>query len=68
MVDFLPQTDALSNLQGICPDCGTMMYKRAASARLAVVSALLDVSFPLADPRIRERNFPSVNSDSSEEA
>lgn len=65
MVDYLPQTESFGNLQGICPDCDTMIYRRASRARLDAICAVLDITFSVADPRIRERNFPSVICDSS---
>ena len=62
---YLPQTESFGNLQGICPDCDTMIYRRASRARLNAICAVLDITFSVADPRIRERNTPSVICDSS---
>ena len=68
MVDFLPRTATSGDLEGICPDCGTMLYRRARRDALEAVGAGLDVTIREADVRIRQRNEPSLNDDSATRA
>ena len=68
MADYLPITDTSGNLRALCPDCGTFMHRRAAFAKLKIVSAGLDIAFPQALSRLRERAVPSVNCDSNSKA
>ena len=35
MAEYLPITESLGNLEGICPDCDAMIHRRASKARLA---------------------------------
>jgi Helix-turn-helix domain len=65
MADYLPITATSGNLRALCPDCGTFMHRRAAFAKLNIVGAGLDITFPQAVSRIRETAVPSVNRDSS---
>ncbi len=65
MADYLAITATSGNLRGLCPDCGTFMHRRAALRKLASVGAGLDIAFPQAALRLRERSSPSVNCDSS---
>jgi len=67
MADYLPSAGGAGILRAICPDCETLMHRRVALAALAQIQTDLDVAFPEDDPRIRERDHPSVNSDSREE-
>jgi hypothetical protein len=53
-------------LQGICPDCNRMIYRRVNPQKLAEVSGDLDVTFTQAQPRIRETLRSNVNCDSAE--
>ena len=64
MADYLPISETVGNLQGICPDCETFIHRRISKARIAEDCGDLDITFPEAASRIRERNFPSLNSDS----
>ena len=45
MADYLPITERLGNLEGICPDCGAMIYRRASLAKLAQIRGKLDITF-----------------------
>ena len=54
------------NLEGICPDCGGMMYRRASKAKLPEIRAKLDITFTEAERRVSESNVPTVNSDFSQ--
>ena len=44
MADFVPQTDELGNLVGICPRCSGMMYRRASVAKLPAIREKLDIT------------------------
>lgn len=65
MVDYLPRTATIGDLQGICPDCDTLLYRRVNRAALEDVRAGLDVTIREADLRLRQRNEPSLNHDSA---
>jgi len=68
MVDYIASTETLGNLRGICPDCETLINRRVSFARLEAVCRDMDITFPVAGARIGERNFPSVDCDSSKES
>ena len=68
MADYLAITETSGNLRALCPDCGTLMHRRAAFAKLNIVGVGLDIAFPQAVSRIGERTVPSVNCDSSDKA
>jgi excisionase family DNA binding protein len=63
--DYLPRTAATGDLQGICPKCSTMLYRRVSLAALDAVCAGLDVRIREGDPRITQCNEPSLNRDST---
>lgn len=64
MVDYLPSTGTLGTLRGICPGCESLIHRRASLAKLNAIRADLDITFPKAEARIGERNFPIVDCDS----
>jgi excisionase family DNA binding protein len=66
IADYMPITESSGNLRGTCPDCGCFMHRRVALAKLG--GLILEVTFPQAGSRIRERAAPSVESDSQDEA
>jgi hypothetical protein len=63
-VDYLPRTASSGNLEGICPECMTMIYRSASLAKLEEILAGLDVTIREGDGRIRQRKEPSPNHDS----
>ena len=65
VADYLPRTASTGDLQGICPDCDAMLYRRVNLAALEAVRADLEVTIREADPRIRQREEPSLNHDST---
>lgn len=65
MVEYLPITERLGNLMGICPDCEGMMFRRASRAKLAPIERKLDITFAEAERQVSKRECPSVNSDFS---
>jgi hypothetical protein len=48
-------------LQGICPDCGRMIYRRVNPQKIDAVRGDLDVTFTQAESRIAETTKPIVN-------
>jgi hypothetical protein len=66
MADYLPITERLGNLEGICPECGAMIYRRASLAKLAQIRGKLDITFREAKGQVSEREEPSLNSDISQ--
>jgi hypothetical protein len=58
--------DTAGTLQGICPDCDRMVYRRVNPLKLDAVRGDLDVTITQASPRIEETTKPNVNCDSSE--
>ena len=67
MADYVPFTETLGNLRGICPDCETLINRRVSLKRIDTVRADLDIIFPVAAARIAERNCPTVNCDPDKE-
>lgn len=64
IVDFVRRTSATGDLQGICPDCELMLYRRVSFAALASVKGDLDVTIREEDLRLLQCRGPSVNHDS----
>jgi phage terminase Nu1 subunit (DNA packaging protein) len=61
------QTDETTgSLQGICPDCNRMIYRRLNPQKLDAVRGDLDVTVTRARLRIEETLNPNVNCDSAE--
>lgn len=48
-------------LQGICPDCNRMIYRRINPQQLNAVRGDLDITVTQARPRIEETANPNVN-------
>lgn len=67
MAEYIPITSTSGNLRGICPECGLLIHRRVALAKLATVQGDLDVAFPEGSERIRESATPSVDCDSKTE-
>jgi hypothetical protein len=66
MADCVQTGNATGSLQGICPDCGRMMYRRVNPQKLAVVLGDLEVTIRQAQARLRDMVKPNVNCDSTE--
>jgi hypothetical protein len=64
MADYAPRTAVSGDLQGICPVCEAMLFRRVALAALGRVCAGLEVTIRPADSRIGKREEPSLNHDS----
>lgn len=63
MVDFVPLTETTGDLQGLCPTCGRMMFRRVNHARLASAAGDLDVAFPEEEQRLIDGADRSVKRD-----
>ncbi len=63
MADYKPITRTMGNLIAICPDCNSIMNRRASLAKLEQVRGKMDIAMPQALQRIVDSNQPSVNSD-----
>jgi excisionase family DNA binding protein len=68
MADYIAITATSGNLRGRCSDCGTLIHRRVAYAKLDHFRAVLDITVPQASPRIGESNGLSLNCDSETEA
>jgi helix-turn-helix protein len=54
MVDYIPLSRTAGNLQGLCPACGTLIYRRVSLARLAEVQGDFEIKFPQGVERITD--------------
>jgi hypothetical protein len=63
MADCIQTSDATGSLQGICPDCNRMIYRRINPQKLAAVLGNLEVTITHAQPRIGGMMKPNVNCD-----
>lgn len=63
MAEYQALTPTSGNLTAICPCCDSMMYRRVNIAKLALISADLEVFLPQALQHIDESPNPSVNCD-----
>jgi excisionase family DNA binding protein len=44
MADYVVISNTTGNLRGLCPDCGTLIHRRVAYAKLDEFRAILDIS------------------------
>ncbi len=61
MVDYVPFSATIGNLQGICPDCDAIINRRVALAKIAAVRANLEITFRQAHPRLGESDVFSLD-------
>ncbi len=66
MADCVQTGDTTGTLQGICPDCYRMIYRRVNPRKLDAVRGDLDITVTQARLRIEETSKPNVNCDFSE--
>jgi hypothetical protein len=66
MAECVKTGDSAGTLQGICPDCTRMIYRRVNPQKIGAVRGDLDVTFTQAKLRIEETRKPYVNCDSTE--
>jgi len=64
MAECVQLSKTAGTLQGICPDCERMIYRRVNPQKLDAVRGDLDITFTQAKPRIEETTKPNVNCDS----
>ena len=67
MAEYLPKTERLGTLVGICPECEAMMYRRVSLAKLPLVRGNLEITIAQAERRVSESRNPTVNSDKEQE-
>ena len=63
MADYVPTSLTLGNIVGLCPTCGTLMYRRVNPAQLSSVRGDLDVRVTRGTQHIDDGSPLSVNSD-----
>jgi hypothetical protein len=61
LVDYHPRKASGGNLSGLCPDCGCLMHRQVSRAQLTALTALFDIAFPQAQPRINDCPSSSLN-------
>jgi hypothetical protein len=54
MVDFIPKTPTSGLLQGICPDCGTLIHRALSTVVLKQMASGLEIAFPRAQLRLSD--------------
>jgi Helix-turn-helix domain len=64
IADCIQTGDTTGALQGICPDCNRMIYRRVNPQKLNAVRGDLEIRVTQARPRIEETSNPNVNCDS----
>jgi hypothetical protein len=64
MAECIRTGDTTGSLQGICPDCNRMIYRRVNPRKLDTVRGDLDVTVTQAEARIADTSKPNVNCDS----
>ena len=64
MAECVVTGDTTGTLQGICPDCNRMIYRRVNPQKFDAMCGNLDVTITQARPRIEETAKPNVNCDS----
>lgn len=66
VADCVATSGTTGSLQGICPDCGRMIYRRVNPQKINVVRGDLDVTFTQAGLRIADTIKLPVNCDSTQ--
>lgn len=66
MVECVATGDTAGTLQGICPDCGRIIYRRVNPQKIGAVCGDLELTFTQAEARIAETTKPPVNCDSTQ--
>jgi hypothetical protein len=64
MAECVKTGDTTGTLQGICPDCCRMIYRRVNPQKIDAVRGDLDITVTQAAPRIEETTKLNVNCDS----
>ena len=66
MAECIADGDTNGFLQGICPDCNRIIYRRVNPLKLDTLRGDLDITVTQAGPRIEDTTKPNVNCDSIE--
>jgi hypothetical protein len=66
MADCIQTGETTGSLQGICPDCARMIYRRINPKKLDAVRGDLEITVTQAPLRIAETAKPNVKCDSTE--
>src|SRR5262249_50731422 len=66
IADCIQTGETTGTLQGICPDCNRMIYRRVNPQKLNAVRGDLEITVTQAPSRIEETSSPNVNCDSTE--
>jgi hypothetical protein len=66
IAECIRTSETAGTLQGICPDCNRMIYRRVNPLKLDEVRGDLDITVRQARTRIEETENPNVNCDSIE--
>ena len=66
MAECIAAGETTGVLQGICPDCDRMIYRRVNPQKLDAVVGNLDITVTQAGLRIEESTKPNVNCDSTQ--
>jgi excisionase family DNA binding protein len=61
MVDYIPKTTLTGLVEGICPDCGSMIYRVARVASLDAACGNLSVTRRPLQPRLIDSSAPKRN-------
>jgi hypothetical protein len=64
MTDLVIKGTTVGWLEGICPTCSRMIYRRVNPARIDAVRGNLEITVRQAKPRIGDRPEPTLNGDS----
>jgi hypothetical protein len=65
IADCIQTGGTTGTLQGICPDCIRMIYRRVNPQKLNAIRGDLEITVTQARPRIEETAKPNVNCDST---
>jgi hypothetical protein len=65
IADCIQSGETTATLQGICPNCFRMIYRRVNPQKLNAVRDDLEITVTQAQSRIEERSNPNVNCDST---
>ena len=60
-VDFIPKTPTKGHLAGLCPTCGSLIYRVAKTASLGAAAGDLKVAHRPAQERLNDSDAPSPN-------
>ena len=61
LADYRAKSPTLGMLSGLCPMCGTLMFRTIRRADLGRLAPKLEVAFPMADAGLSSSATPTVN-------